>query len=55
MIPAKTIVVARLTGGVKRRCAGLPDSVWTELDQNYCVGEISLPLQGVGLHTETSP
>ncbi len=40
------VVVARLTGGVKRRCAGLPDSVWTELDENYCVGEISLQLQG---------
>jgi hypothetical protein len=40
------VVVARLTGGVKRRCAGLPDSAWTELDENYCVGGISLQLQG---------
>ena len=40
------VVVARLTGGVKRRCAGLPESAWTELDGNYCVGEISLQLQG---------
>jgi hypothetical protein len=40
------VVVARLTGGVKRRCAGLLNSAWTKLDENYCVGEVSLQLQG---------
>ena len=40
------VVVARLTSAVKRGCAGLPDSAWTKVDENYCVGEISLQLQG---------
>jgi hypothetical protein len=39
-------VVARLTGSVKRSCAGLADSAWTKVDENYSVGEISLQLQG---------
>ena len=40
------VVVARLTGSVKRGCAGLPDSAWTKVDENYSVGEIALQLQG---------
>lgn len=38
------IVVARLTGAVKRNCAGLKE--WTALDENYAVGEVWLQLQG---------
>ena len=38
------IVVARLTGAVKRSCMGL--KAWTALDENYAVGEVSIQLHG---------
>jgi hypothetical protein len=38
------IVVARMTGAVKRSCVGL--TKWTALDENYAVGEIWIQLHG---------
>jgi hypothetical protein len=38
------IVVARMTSTLKRQCAGLKN--WTEVDENYAVGEIWLQLHG---------
>lgn len=38
------VVVARMTSGLKGRCAGIRD--WKEIDENYAVGEFTAQLLG---------